>query len=83
MNHFYKMWTDAIEGRSNYIPIEVHWNDVPGRDEKWKEETIRNTSEEQFRQEFECCWGDTMVQIKDNETGEVMDVKMEDLHSFL
>jgi hypothetical protein len=54
MNHFYKMWTDAIEGRSNYIPIEVHWNDVPGRDEKWKEETIRNTSEEQFRQEFEC-----------------------------
>jgi hypothetical protein len=26
---------------------------VPGRDDKWKEETIRNTSEEQFRQEFE------------------------------
>jgi hypothetical protein len=27
---------------------------VPGRDEKWKQETIQNTSEEQFRQEFEC-----------------------------
>jgi hypothetical protein len=26
---------------------------VPGRDDRWKEETIRNTSEEQFRQEFE------------------------------
>jgi hypothetical protein len=26
---------------------------VPGRDQAWKEETIRNTSEEQFRQEFE------------------------------
>jgi len=53
LNQFYKMWTDAIEGRSTYKPLEVHWSMVPGRDEKWKEETIRNTSEEQFRVEFE------------------------------
>ena len=53
LNHFYKMWVDASEGRSLYRPLEVHWSMVPGRDEKWKEETIRNTSEEQFRQEFE------------------------------
>lgn len=53
LNQFYKMWTDAIEKRSTYTPIEVHWSMVPGRDDKWKEETIRNTSEEQFRQEFE------------------------------
>ena len=53
LNHFYKMWVDATEKRSLYKPIEVHWSQVPGRDEKWKEETIRNTSEEQFRQEFE------------------------------
>jgi hypothetical protein len=53
LNHFYKMWVDATEKRSTYKPIEVHWSMVPGRDEKWKEETIRNTSEEQFRQEFE------------------------------
>jgi len=54
MNHYYKMWTDAIENRSLYVPIEVHWSDIPGRDDKWREETIKNTSEEQFRQEFEC-----------------------------
>lgn len=53
LNHFYKMWTDAVEKRSLYKAIEVHWSMVPGRDEKWREETIRNTSEEQFRQEFE------------------------------
>jgi len=53
LNHFYKMWVDATEKRSLYKPIEVHWSMVPGRDDKWKEETIRNTSEEQFRQEFE------------------------------
>ena len=54
MNLFYKMWMDAIGKKSGYKPFEIHWSMVPGRDEAWKEETIRNTSEEQFRQEFEC-----------------------------
>ena len=54
MNMFYKMWADAQEKRNNYVPVEVHWSQVPGRDEKWKQETIKNTSEVQFTQEFEC-----------------------------
>lgn len=53
MNLFYKMWMDAVEKRSNYTPFEIHWSMVPGRDDAWKEETIRNTSERQFQQEFE------------------------------
>jgi len=54
MNKFYKMWIDAEEGRNTYVPFSVNWSDVPGRDEAWKRETIRNTSERQWRQEFEC-----------------------------
>jgi hypothetical protein len=54
MNQFYKIWTDALNKNNDYIPIEVHWSEVPGRDQAWKEKTIRNTSEEQFSQEFEC-----------------------------
>ena len=54
MNHFYKMWTDAINGRNGYTYHEVHWSQVPGRDADWKEQTIKNTSERQFTQEFEC-----------------------------
>lgn len=54
MNMYYKYWTDAVNKRNSYVPIEVHWSDVPGRDEKWKAQTIANTSEEQFRTEFEC-----------------------------
>ena len=54
LNMFYKLWTDAEEGRSDYIPIDIHWSQVPGRDESWKEETIRNTSEVQFAQEYDC-----------------------------
>lgn len=53
MNLFYKLWADAIAKRNNYVPFEVHWSQVPGRDEEWKEETIKNTSERQFQQEFE------------------------------
>ena len=53
MNLFYKLWMDSIEGRNNYKNFEIHWSMVPGRDEVWKEETIRNTSYRQFQQEFE------------------------------
>ncbi len=54
MNMFYKMWNDSLKGRNEYISTEVHWSEVPGRDDKWKEQTIRNTSQRQFTQEFEC-----------------------------
>jgi len=53
MNLFYKLWMDSINKKNNYTNFEIHWSMVPGRDEKWKEETIRNTSERQFKQEFE------------------------------
>ena len=64
MNHFYKMWEDARRGKNNYITNEVHWSQVPGRDAKWKEETIKNTSKRQFAQEFECDFlgsADTLI----------------------
>ncbi len=54
MNLFYKLWSDAESGKNTYQPIEVHWSEIPGRDEKWKVETIANTSQEQFNREFEC-----------------------------
>ena len=53
MNLFYKLWMDSINKKNDYVPFEIHWSNVPGRDEKWKEETIRNTSQRQFQQEFE------------------------------
>jgi len=59
LNMFYRFWVNANkkageEGKNEYVPMEVHWSDVPGRDDKWKAQTIANTSEEQFRTEFEC-----------------------------
>jgi len=54
MNQYYKLWHDAERGVNNYITTEVHWSQVPGRDAKWKQQTIENTSEAQFRVEFDC-----------------------------
>lgn len=54
MNHFYKMWVEAEEKRSNFKPLAVDWWETPGRNAEWKQEQIANTSEEDFNQEFAC-----------------------------
>ena len=54
MNMYYKIWHDAERKKNEYITTDVHWSQVPGRDADWKEQTIANTSEAQFRVEFEC-----------------------------
>jgi len=54
MNHFYRYWHDAERSKNEYVPTDVHWSQVPGRDSEWKRQTIANTSEQQFKIEFEC-----------------------------
>tara|TARA_R100000008_G_C3577907_1_gene166450 strand:+ start:60 stop:1712 length:1653 start_codon:yes stop_codon:yes gene_type:complete len=54
MNMFYKLWHDAELKKNEYVTTDVHWSQVPGRDDAWKEQTIANTSEAQFKVEFEC-----------------------------
>ena len=83
MNLFYKIWMDAINKRNNYKPFEIHWSMIPGRDEAWKEETIRNTSEHQFRQEFECVDGNTIIEVFDKETNEEFPIRIIDFYDFL
>ena len=51
-NIFHKIWEGATQETNEFKPFKVDWWDVPGRDEKWKKETISNTSELQFEQEF-------------------------------
>jgi hypothetical protein len=97
MNHFYRMWHDAERGQNEYVPTDVHWSEVPGRDEAWKKQTIANTSEQQFKVEFETEFlgsVDTlispsklrsMVYDKPKSNGEGMDVyeEPEDEHDYI
>jgi hypothetical protein len=70
MNLFYKMWTDSIAKRSEYQNFSIHWSMVPGRDEKFKEQTIKNTSQRQWNQEFEC----------DKKTKQYFEIPIEDFY---
>jgi len=56
---------------------------VPGRDEAWAAETIRNTSQRQFDQEFGCVTGDTLVEVRNKETGEIFQVTIEKLYEMM
>lgn len=71
LNHFYKMYTEAVNKENDYINLEIKWNDVPGRNEKFKEEQIKNFGLERWRQEFECVDGETEVTVLNNETGKI------------
>ena len=54
MNHYYKMWTEAVEKLNGFIPIEANWRQVPGRDQKWADDQKSVLGEEKFLQEMEC-----------------------------
>ena len=54
LNMFYKIWTDAEEKKNSFVPIAIHWSDIPGRDQNWRKQQIANTSVDQFRSEYEC-----------------------------
>ena len=56
LNHFYKTCEGAREGSNGYQFVEVMWYDVPGRDMKWKQETLSSMDHdhEKFAQEYEC-----------------------------
>ena len=54
MNHFYRMWTEAVEGQSGFKHIEANWRQVPGRDQAWADDQRRILKDEKFLQEMEC-----------------------------
>ena len=63
-NVFHKIWEGASQGVNDFKPFRVDWWDVPGRDEDWKTQTIANTSQLQFDQEFGNTFfgtGDTLI----------------------
>ena len=63
-NVYHKIWEGASQGINEFKPFRVDWWDVPGRDENWKIQTVANTSQLQFDQEFGNTFfgtGDTLI----------------------
>ena len=81
-NLFYRLWQGAVQGANEYKPFRVDWWDVPGRDEKWKRETIANTSQLQFDQEYGNCLSyNSQIHISINSNR--YDIRIGDLYSCL
>ena len=83
MNLFHKLWTNAKNGRSEFVPVEAHWWQVPGRDEKFKRETIKNTSERHWTSEFECVAHDTTITVRDKITGEIKSIPIGEFYDLI
>ena len=63
-NQFHKIWEGAVQEVNEFKHFRVDWWDVPGRDEVWKLQTVSNTSQLQFDQEFGNTFfgtGDTLI----------------------
>lgn len=54
MNHYYKMWTEAVEGLNGFTTIEANWRQVPGRTQQWADDQRSVLGEQKFLQEMEC-----------------------------
>jgi len=91
MNHFYRYWQAATTKdpnlRNTFNPIKVHWSQVPGRDEKWKKETLSNMTTEEFNREFEGKFLGSALTLIDSNTLEKLsflhDKKETQLHELL
>lgn len=80
LNHFYKTCEGAKAKTNGYKYVEVMWYDVPGRDEKWKKETLEalDHDTEKFDQEYCCLGKDTIVTVRINK--QIYQINLETLY---
>jgi len=83
LNHFYHSLQKARQGKSDFIPFEVAWNDHPDRDEKFREKIIESEGIEYWEQEFACLGPDSLIEILNTETQEVFKITVEDFYHFV
>lgn len=62
-NIFKKLWLGAINKENGFFAIQVNWWDVPGRDDKWKQEQLAILGEDAFNEQYNCVFlsGSTSV----------------------
>lgn len=82
MNHFYDIWTKAVNGTNTFIPCKVQWNEIENRDEAWKDRIIRDHGHVTFAQEYACLDGNEKVNIQWPD-GKIQSVKFSDIYNYL
>lgn len=89
-NLYAKLWRgaqiprdhDSKVGTNGFYPIEVAWNEPPGRDEAFKKAEMAKLGELRWNQEYECFRIDTKVEIQD-EFGNEFTLTIGELYDLL
>ena len=67
-NLFHDLYSNAIRGKNNWCASRIDWWEIPGRDERWKQDTIQSLgSTDIFDQEFGCQFIETGESVLDEE----------------
>lgn len=67
-NLFHDIYSNAVKGKNNWHASRIDWWEIPGRDDKWKQDTIRSLGSQQiFDQEFGCQFIETGESVLDDE----------------
>ena len=81
VNHFYDIVEKARTRQSSFVLSQYSWRDVPGYDEEWAKQQIADTSQRDFDQEFNCVSGDTLVYLRDKQSGEVYEMSIDEAYN--
>jgi hypothetical protein len=81
MNHFYRIWKEAEEGVNGFHFIEANWRQVPGRDDAWAAGQRRVLGEQKYLQEMECVGEDTVITVRNKNTGNIEKITIGELYS--
>lgn len=82
-NHFWKFWNEAETKQNDFVPMRVNYWDIPGRDEAWADEQLRQLGEMKFNQEVLCLGGDSPVTVRNTVTGEIFNITLQELHKLI
>ena len=67
-NLFHDLYSNAVRNKNNWCASRIDWWEIPGRDDKWKQDTIQSLgSTDIFDQEFGCQFIETGESVLDEE----------------
>jgi len=82
-NLYHRIYSQSEAGMNSFAHTRIGWEQVPGRDEKWAKEQVKNLGMVKFNQEFNCITGDTYIDVYDTEEDKIKTITIENLFENL
>lgn len=56
LNHYHKLWKEAVEKFNDFTTVEGRWQENPKRTQDWADAQRKKLGEVKYRQEIECTF---------------------------